>query len=198
MSQPGQSAKQISDEAARRRQRAEVELELTRARATSWAKGVGALLAAGLAFGLVKGRSDISDLSPGVAALVGLLLLAATAVAVIAVHHLFRAAYGRLEPEWPGATEHELAVEVMADLRAGLRWALVGTSLLLGAVGLTWYGPAADGPRLKVVDAAGTAWCGEPVRTSAGTVTLEVEGHEVRVGLGTAVQIRAVNICPTP
>lgn len=198
MTEPaGQSAKQITDAAARQRKDLEAELELTRGRATSWAKGIGALLAAGLAFSLVKGRSDISDLSTVAAVIVGVLLLIAMVVAVIAVYFLFRAAYGRLQPVASGRSDHELAVETMADLRVGLWLAAVGTVMLLGAVGLTWYGPEAQGPKLQIVEAGGVYWCGDSVRTIDGLLTLETEGQEVQIDLTTVAQLRAVTSCPT-
>lgn len=199
MSEPtGPSARQIMDEARRRRTRREDELALTRGRATSWAKGIGALLAAVLAFGLVKGRSDITGLAPRAAAGVGVLLLLSLGIALVAVHFLFRAAYGRLRPVPPGTTDHELAVETMADLRSGLRWAATGTAVLVCAVGLTWYGPAAQGPRLHVVDSTSVSWCGDPVRTLAGVLTLNSAGQEVQIDLATARQLQAVASCPTP
>lgn len=193
----GQSAKQITDEAVRRRKALEAELELTRGRATSWAKGIGALLAAGLAFSLVKGRSDITDLSSGAGVIVGVLLLVAMGVAVVAVYFLFRAAYGRLRTVRPGTSDHELAVETMTDMRIGLWLAAGGTAMLVGAVGLTWYGPAVQGPQLQVVDSGGVSWCGDPVRTIGGVLTLKTEGQEIRVDLATAAQLRPVMSCPT-
>lgn len=193
----GSSARQITDEATRRRKHLEKELELTRERATSWAKGIGALLATALAFSLVKGRSDITDLAPGAASAVGALLLGALLVAGVAVHFLFRAAYGRLRPVLPETSDHELAIETMADMRIGLRLAVAGTTMLVAAIGLTWYGPAAAGPQLQVVDSGGESWCGDPIRTVDGVLTLAASGQEVNVDLTTAVQIRSLTLCPT-
>lgn len=174
----------------------EAELSLTRGRATSWAKGVGALLVAGLAFTLVKGRSELTDLAPECAGLVGALLLAAVGSAVVAAYYLFSAAYGRLGADPPGITDHALAVRTMNDTRIGLRWAIAGAVALLGAVAVTWYGPAAEGPRLEVVDGTGASWCGEPTRTSNGVLTLSVSGQEVQVNLTTAARVSPVVSCP--
>lgn len=195
---PGPSAHQIREEALRRRKALDGELALARGRATSWAKGVGALLATGLAFGLVKGRSDLTDLAPGFAVAVGVLLILAIAVAAVAAYFLFRAAYGRLGAAPPEITDHTLVVQTMADLRIGLRWAVAGVTALLLSVGLTWYGPAAEGPRLNVVDADGASWCGQPVRTSSGVLTMKIDGQEVRLDMTEAVQITPVASCRMP
>lgn len=194
----GASARQIHEDAARRRKALDAELALTRGRATSWAKGIGALLAAGLTFSLVKGRSELTDLAPGFAVAVGVLLIAAIAVATVAVYFLLSAAYGRLGDVPPETTDHTLAVQTMDDLRSGLRWAVLGVVVLLLSVGVTWFGPAADGPSLQVVHAGGTSWCGEPIRTDGGILTLEVDGQEVQLDLAEVAQLLPLASCPKP
>lgn len=198
MTRPGASREQIRAAAEKRRRDREAELALTRGRATNWAKGIGAVLVVGLAFSLVKGRTDLNDLDQGFAIAVGGLLLVAVVTACVAAVFLFRAAYGRLETVSGAVTDHKLAVQTIHDLRTGLWWALAGTALLLGAVGVTWYGPSADGPRLEVVDAGGTSWCGEPVRTGAGILTLKVRGQEVQIDLMKANQVMPVESCTAP
>lgn len=199
MTQPqGASAQQIRERDARRRKARDAELALTRGRATSWAKGIGALLAAGLAFSLIKGRSDLTGLGPVFAAGVGAALLVALVLAAVSAYFLFRAAYGRLEAIPPETTDHTLAVQTMKDLRVGLVLAAVGTAVLIAGVGLTWYGPAADGPLLQAVDGTGTSWCGEPSRTVDGRLTLKTGGQEVVIDLTKVSQIRAVTACPKP
>lgn len=198
MTGQGRSYAQTHQATVQTRRHRQVELALTRGRATSWAKGIGAILAVGLAFGLIKGRSDITDLNQSAARAVGVLLLVAILAAVVAVYFLFRAAYGRLGTAPEGTADHTLALWTMSDLRTGLRWALGGTAALLCAVGVTWYAPAADGPQLQIVDTSGTSWCGEPMRTAAGILTLRVNGQEVQVDLVKAIQVLPVDSCPAP
>lgn len=174
----------------------EDELPLARGRANSWAKGVGALLVAGLAFSLVKGRSELGDLAPVFAGVVGALLLTSVGLAAIGAYYLFGAAYGRLGADPPGIADHALAVRTINDTRTGLRWAIAGAVALLGAVAVTWYGPAAEGLRLNVVDGTGASWCGEPTRTSNGVLTLSVGGQEVQVDLTTAARVTPIASCP--
>ena len=194
---PGASARQIHQDAERVRRAIDAELALTRGRATSWAKGVGALLVAGLAFTLIRGRSDVAELAIGFSVAVGVLLLVAVLVAIVAAYYLFGAAYGRLHPNPLETSDHELANETMKDLRTGLVWALLGGLALVSAIAVTWYGPAADGPQLRIVDARGAEWCGEPVRTDGGVVTLKIKSQEVPVDTANAASISAVSSCAT-
>jgi hypothetical protein len=196
MTEPRASARQIREAAERVKKNREAELALTRARATSWAKGTGGILATGLAFGTIRGRSNISELQPYVARWVGGLLLAAMLIGIVAVFFFFRAAYGRLTPIPPETTDHTLAAQTMKDVRVGLGVAALGTTLLVTAVGLTWYGPSRAHPHLVVVDEGGTSWCGDPIRTVDGLLTLNANGQEVQVSLAEAVQIRPVTTCP--
>jgi multisubunit Na+/H+ antiporter MnhG subunit len=193
----GRSALQIRDEVARRKKVRREELALTRARATSWAKGIGALLVVGLAFGLVRGRSDISTLATGWAIAVGVALVVAVLLAAVAAYYVFRAAYGRLTAVPPERSEHALAMETMDSLRTGLRVACAAVLALLTGVAFTWYGPAADGAALHVFDRAGGEWCGSVVRTDHGVLTLELGGHELDIQLADVKQLRPVKECPS-
>src|SRR5512142_960470 len=81
--------------AAQQQQRLlKTELPRVREAATAWRNGLGALLAALIGFGLVKGRSDVGQLAPGWAAAVGVVLLLALAAGAIGALLLLRAAHG--------------------------------------------------------------------------------------------------------
>ncbi|MFC7760951.1 hypothetical protein ACFQY4_25175 [Catellatospora bangladeshensis] len=72
------------------------ELARVRAAAASWRNGIGGLLAAVAGFGIVKGRSDIGELTPPWARAVGVLLLLALVIGTAGALSLIRAATGWL------------------------------------------------------------------------------------------------------
>lgn len=194
----GRSAQQIADEVTRRKRIQEKQLPSTRARATSWARGVGVLLLVSLSFSLVKGRSDISTLAPYFAWSVGAMLVVAVIAAAVAAYFLFRAAYGPLTPQPPEKSDRELAIETMRDLRTGLRIACFGVAVLLAGVAITWYGPAADGPKLQIVNSNGSVSCGKPTRVANGAVTLTSGARKVSVDLERVARLIPVDTCPEP
>ncbi|NDK90048.1 hypothetical protein GYA93_10710 [Gordonia desulfuricans] len=185
----------------------EGELTAVRSAASSWSKGIGAAVIALLGFGLVTGPSDISDLTCAASIVVGVLLAAALVAGMVSVGLLFRSAYGALEPvatpqdSPPGQNAVALSdhTEAVARLR-GLRWGLitagVGVTMLIAAVGVTWYGPAPQDPVLRIVDRTGVAWCGEVQATDDGTVALDAGGTTVTVNLDGAKQIQVLGVCP--
>jgi hypothetical protein len=139
------------------------ELSRVRAAATAWRNGLGGLLAALVGFSLVKGRADVSQLAPGWAALVGVLLLAALLAGAAGALLLIRAANGRpsvaaaREVRSRSASDHIEALASATALRYGIVLTVLCAALLVTAVATTWYGPERDKP-------AG------PVSTSSGTV----------------------------
>ena len=92
---PGPPANVLHLMQAQNRDRAlEQELAAVRTAATAWRNGLWALLAAVIGFGLIKGRSDISQLASPWNALSGALLLVSLACGVVASILLLRAAHG--------------------------------------------------------------------------------------------------------
>jgi hypothetical protein len=71
------------------------ELPRVRTSALAWRNGLGALLAGLIGFGLVKGRSDVTQLAPDAAVGVGVLLILALLAGSGAAVLLMRAAHGR-------------------------------------------------------------------------------------------------------
>lgn len=185
------------------------ELERVRASALAWRNGLGALLAGVIGFSLVKGRSDIGQLTPAFAAAVGVFLLAALTTGATAAERLMRAAHGR-----PYAVPVGQALDVSAadptlagrraEAHASQRALFLGTvlsfacvALLTTAVGLTWYGPAKDKPGIEVRLPAGTLECGEVIKADADTLTLRTRHGEVAVALRGITGLAPVDSCST-
>ncbi|MFE6286728.1 hypothetical protein [Streptomyces sp. NPDC057877] len=177
------------------------ELERIRSAAVAWRNGLGGLLAGLIGFGLVKGRSDVTQLSavPGVA--VGVLLALAALAGGVAAWLVLRAAHGmpRVTPAagLPGrvADEHAQATAAARDLRRGSALVVAHAVLLIAAVGLTWYGPARAQPRVEVVTPDVTA-CGTVRLIADGTMTVRAGDSDLRVPLGEVLTITAVDSCP--
>ena len=161
------------------------ELPRVRAGAVAWRNGLGALLAGLIGFGLIKGRSDVTQLSTIAAVVVGVLLLVALAVGSTAAVLLMRAAHGRpwavavrrvIDTTAEDPDEAGRLAEANASTRA-LTWGVVlsfgCTALLCAAVGLTWYGPTKDKPRLEVRLTNGSVFCGEVVSLAAGKLAFK-------------------------
>ena len=149
------------------------ELDRIRVRALAWRNGLGALLAGLIGFSLIKGRSDVTELRPSFAVWVGVLLLLALLVGGVAAVLIIRAAHGRpfarsLRKLGGGGDPIDAArwAEIHGSERALWYGVLLSFScvvLLVGAVGLTWYGPPKDKPRLEIRLIGGTRYCGEVV-----------------------------------
>ncbi|SDD80215.1 hypothetical protein [Glycomyces harbinensis] len=187
----------VADNERRRRTTAE-ELLLSRTRAASWAKGVGAVLVVGLAFSLVKGRSDISALAPAWAIAVGAVLAFTVVLSAVTAYYLFQAAYGPLKSVPPATTDRELSDTTMRNLRKGLVSACVAVAALMVGVAISWYGPAARGPFLEVSEDSGGTWCGKPVHIDNGVLALESNGQKVTIDLDEVARLRPVTSCPPP
>jgi hypothetical protein len=183
------------------------ELPRVRAGAVAWRNGLGALLAGLIGFGLIKGRSDVTQLSSNYAVGVGLLLLAALVVGSAAAVLLMRAAHGR-----PWAVAVRRVVDTTADdpgeagrlaeadaSTRAMTWGVVlsfgCTALLCAAVGLTWYGPAKDKPRVEVRMANGTVLCGEVVSVAAGQLVLKTSRGPITMDLTQANGLNPVDSC---
>ncbi|MFC4020214.1 hypothetical protein ACFOW4_20030 [Micromonospora sp. GCM10011542] len=125
------------------------ELQRIRAAALAWRNGLGGLLVALVGFSLIRGRSDVTTLAPGWGPLVGVLLLAALGAGVGGALTLLRAAHGPLSVTPVAAVapaplgDHQEALAAVRALRTGVGLVLLCTALLVAAVGVTWYAPAA-------------------------------------------------------
>ncbi|MET7878876.1 hypothetical protein ABZS52_18325 [Micromonospora profundi] len=183
------------------------ELTRVRAGAVAWRNGLGALLAGLIGFGLLKGRSDVTQLAPPAAATVGALLLGALSAGAVGAVLVMRAAHGRPYAVSlrtvlvTGADDPTLAGRMReADLsqRAlsrGVVLTLVCVVFLAAAVGLTWYGPAKDKPRLEVRPVQGGTQCGEVVSVSAGQLVLKTPQGRLTIDLTQVNGLAAVDSC---
>lgn len=199
---PGPRADGADLRAARERARLlAAELPRMREAATAWRNGLGGLLVALVGFSLIKGRSDVSQLSRSWAAWVGLLLLAALIAGASGALLLIRAANGRpsvvpvRELLSRSAADHIEAVNAAAALRRGIALTLSCAALLVAAVGATWYGPGRDEPGLQITTPSGTV-CGSVVALSDGILTLRTAAGQVTAHLGEASTMQAVARCP--
>lgn len=197
---PKATAEDLRD-AQQRERLLRAELPRVREVAAAWRNGLGALLVALVGFGLIKGRSDITQLSTAWAGWVGLVLFAALVAGATGALLLIRAAHGRptvtdvrLLPS-SRAADHIEALDAAAAARRGIAWALACATLLVAAVGTTWYGPERGKPALQATTPAGTA-CGSVVRLDHGILVLKTTAGEVTIDLTQASTISAVAKCP--
>ncbi|WP_261553769.1 hypothetical protein [Frankia tisae] len=179
------------------------ELPRVRAAALSWRNALAGLIAGLVGFGLIRGRSEIDDLASPWAAVVGLLLLAALVAGGIGAVCLLSAAHGRpavvtVEVQTPDVVrDHAEALRAVRALRLGVVLVFTCAGLLVAAVGVTWYGPAASGSLLEVQTPTGP-FCGGVARIRAGLLTLHTDVGNVDVDLQAVTGIRAVATCPSP
>lgn len=183
------------------------ELNRVRAGALAWRNGLGALLAGLIGFGLIKGRSDITQLVPPYAAIVGCLLLIALTAGTASAVLIMRAAHGRpyalalrkvINSTVASPAEAARQTEANASERA-LRWGVIlcicCLALLTGAVGLTWYGPSKSFINVRLSN--GTQQCGEIMSLSASMLRLKTSWGQVTVNLTQADGMATVDSCPT-
>lgn len=176
--------------------------ELTRVRtaALAWRNGLAGLLAALLGFGLIRGRSNVSDLAAPWHVLVGVALLAALLAGAAAALQLLWAAHGRptamrrRDLRASQAIDHAEALSGATALRLGIVLSLACTALLVIAVGITWYGPPRSRPALQVTTPSGT-FCGTVTGVDSGMLTLRADGNDVEVAVGALTGVRPVNEC---
>ena len=186
------------------------ELTRVRAGALAWRNGLGALLVGLIGFGLIRGRSDITQLDPLYAAIVGCLLLASLTVGAASAVLIMRAAHGRpyavalrkvIDSSVANPAEAARQAEASASEHA-LRWGVIlcftCVALLTSAVGVTWYGPGNSQPLIEVHLSNGTQQCGQIVSLSAGRLILKTSLGQVAVNLAQADGMATVGSCTTP
>lgn len=196
---PGEDARAIRREVARRQQLQEQELGVVRARASNWGKGLAALMAGVLAFGLIKGRSDISELPLLPAVTIGALLVLVCICVLVAATQIFRAAFGSLKPSKLTRTDHEEAESSMSALRRGLIAAFGGFALLVVAVGITWYWPAPPPPALQVIEVNGQVHCARSLRIAGTQAILSTPDGDIAVRVSSIQFVDPASDCgPTP
>ena len=168
-------------QARRRQELLCTELPRVRAAALAWRNGLAGLLAGLVGFGLVKGRSNLSDLSHPWAVTVGMLLLASLTAGVLGALWLMTAAHGlpRIvgsQLASRGAADHEEAVLSASRLSKGIRATLICTATLVAAVAVTWYGPTAAAPGIHVTTPTGVLCGSAVVNGPQGTILTTAHG----------------------
>ncbi|MFI7060572.1 hypothetical protein ACIBL3_06285 [Kribbella sp. NPDC050124] len=177
------------------------ELARVRAAATQWRNGLAGLLIALVGFSLIKGRSDITELTPAAAAIVGVLLLLALLAGAAAALYLLRASNGRPAVVPVAAlaplpiAEHREAQAAARALRRGIGLSLACAALLVAAVASTWYGPARNRPKVEITTDSRTV-CGSVLRIESGRMTLQTQAGEISVELNKLTSVEAVDSCP--
>ncbi|MBO4208843.1 hypothetical protein [Micromonospora echinofusca] len=150
------------------------QLDSLRRQAEGWRTGLAGLTALLGAVLIVKGRSDISNLAPGVRYLVVVLLAGAFVLLVTASLLALRAASG-----WPDdeiyltgeslrAWHAEESERIRTGIRRAARLMVVGLVVLAAAVGLTWLGPGESRAPLVSVETSAGPVCGELVGVRDG------------------------------
>jgi len=178
------------------------ELPVVRAAALAWRNGLAGLLAGLLGFSLIKGRSDVSQLSAPWRFAVGVLLLAALTTGAYGAMRLLRAAHGRPRKRPLESVRSRLAAdrdeagESLAALDRGVAATLACAALLAAAVAVTWYGPAAAKPKLRVV-VQGETICGSVISAANDRLTLSTENGERVIDLAQAAGFAPVTDCGT-
>jgi hypothetical protein len=92
------------------------------------------------------------------------------------------------------AAEHVTAVAALRDLSRGIVGVQLCAALLVGAVGITWYGPARSEPRLRIT-VPGATVCGSVVRVAAGRAVLATDAGQVEVAFADALAVQPVAKC---
>ncbi|MEH1016351.1 hypothetical protein V6U90_25005 [Micromonospora sp. CPCC 206060] len=150
------------------------QLDSLRRQAEGWRTGLAGLTALLGAVLIVKGRSDISNLAPGVRYPVVVLLAVAFILLVTASLLALRAASG-----WPDdeiyltgeslrAWHAEESDRIRTGIRRAARLMVAGLVVLAVAVGLTWLGPGESRAPLVSVETAAGPVCGELVGVRDG------------------------------
>jgi hypothetical protein len=124
------------------------ELERTREQAANWRTGLFGLLGLITSVSFIKGRASIDALQIEFRIAVALATLFALVTAVLGSLASMRASYGypRLIPvtrsEQVLRLKRTLAQRSRKDLRAAVWLTLTSLTLVVTAIGLTWFGPA--------------------------------------------------------
>lgn len=176
------------------------ELPRVREAALAWRNGLAALLASLVGFGLVKGRSDISELASRWAVTVGWLLLGALLAGLVGAMSLLRAAHGRprvvrLEDTLPRPlADHHEAMVSARSLHWGIVFTVLCAGLLVAAVAATWYGPDKEPANFRFTSPGQTV-CGTIARIDHGRAFVTTDDGEVAVDLAAVSSMASVGSC---
>jgi len=171
------SRQQVQDR-ARLAEEVKVSLQTVRTNAESWRTGTAGLTALVTTILLFKGQSSIEPYETWVAVTLALLLLASLAIAVRSLWLFLSAAHGRVGVssaqeilDEGGVDVHNVrrARQAVDDLKGARALALVAAALLVGAVGLSWFGPL-DAKPSGLVEVKIASRAGDHVETLCGSL----------------------------
>ncbi|MFF0360923.1 hypothetical protein [Streptomyces fungicidicus] len=177
------------------------QLSASRAQAEAWRAGLAGLTTLLGVVLVVKGRETVSDLAPWTRVTVAVLLVTALVGLVAATILAVRAAAGTPGEEilltgeglrqW---TRTEVR-NVGRRIRRAALLTLAALSLLVTALGFTWFGPAPEPAKstVRVVTRSETM-CGELVGTAGGDVVVKGESLK-RAQIDRIVSIEPVKKC---
>ncbi|MFD5270375.1 hypothetical protein [Streptomyces sp. NPDC058335] len=126
------------------------ELREVREVAANWRTALAAMVTLVTAVSVIRGRDTIVGLASGARVLVGVLLLLAIVAASVGAFLASRSAFGLPKAERTVlrltdlvAAERARVHRAVRDLRAAIVLTFVTLALIVAAVGVVWYGPAA-------------------------------------------------------
>ncbi|MER8031001.1 hypothetical protein ABTZ78_18815 [Streptomyces bauhiniae] len=161
------------------------ELDRVRAQAENWRNGLAALLGLLTTVGIIKGPDTVQGLAGMAHVAVGLLLLGGLLFAAAGAFFAMRAAFGLPQRRATEASLEELLSrqrlstrQAVTDLRRAIGAGFLALALVTSGVGLTWYGPRAGKPGVRVVEDDGSVLCGALVAVGTQGMRLRVEGVE--------------------
>lgn len=174
--------------------------------AENWRNGLVAMLGAVVAFSLIKGPSDISDLDAPTGHAVGVVLLLAVVSATAGAWWSLAAAYG-----WPreitratffneGGIEGYRFIQAKKaakDLFNARAATIVTLTLLVLAVAITWYAPRTPSVLLSAGRKDQPDLCGKMASLTNGYLDLKPSNSApVRLLLPDVIKLSVVQKCP--
>jgi hypothetical protein len=179
-------------------------LDRVRAVAEKWTASIGALFGIFGALLIVRGRTDVSQLTQGYEVIVAIVLALGVVSAAVAIGFAAFAAQGTpSNVEWPSGAElrkwtHTEAVKAKKRLFRSRVATAMAMLLVLVSIGLTWFGETeATGSSVVVVSPDGAVICGELVREGTTLSVRPSSGDPVEVGeANSAASLTVVTKCP--
>jgi len=182
------------------------QLDDVRKTAENWRNGLVALVGAIIGFSMIKGPNDVSGLDYWAMNTVGLLLLAAFGCAISGTWSSLTAAFGSPSTMTRDAFHDQggmdgyrltLATDAATKLHCAQVATIITLVLLVGAVGLTWYGPRAKAVILDVGRLSSPNVCGTLLSSSNGYIDIKPsESEAVRLRMTDLATLTAVAKCP--
>lgn len=187
-------------------QAAATQLSNTRKTAENWKNGLAGLLTLVTTVLFIKGKSTVDEFTPGWRIVVGVVLLAALAVAVWGTWLSLRAAYGTPKvvraadvAAQGGLTGWRLdqTESAIGDLTVARILAVVAAGLIAVVIALSWWTRKAPPAYVSVTKGSST-YCGELTRFDNGTLDLRIDSkHTMTLSVQAVGSLKLVSSCPS-